>query len=389
MIKRRIRTELAARLDETPAVALLGPRQVGKTTLAQEIAATRPSVYLDLESEADRAKIADAEQYLTSHQDKLVVLDEVHRLPGLFQILRGLIDRGRRKGLRAGRFLLLGSASIDLMAQSGESLAGRISYLEMGPLDALEVPEQDLPGLWIRGGFPDSYLARSDRISLRWRRDFIRTYLERDIPMFGPRIAAETLRRFWTMLAHHQSGLLNASEFARSLGVDSKTVASYLDLLVDLLLVRRLEPWHSNAAKRLTKSPRIYVRDSGLVHALLNLGDQEAVLGHPVAGASWEGFAIESLIAAAPEGTVANFYRTLAGAEIDLVLTLPHGALWAIEIKRSLAPKVERGFHHAVEDLQPARRIVIYPGVERFPMGHAIEAVPLAQASRELLALHD
>lgn len=388
MIERRIRAELAERLDEAPAVALLGPRQVGKTTLAQELAATRPSLYLDLESEADRAKIADPEQYLASHEDKLVILDEVHRLPGLFQILRGLIDRGRSKGLKAGRFLLLGSASIDLMAQSGESLAGRISYLEMGPLDALEVPDQDMSGLWIRGGFPDSFLAKSDRVSLRWRRDFIRTYLERDIPMLGPRIAAETLRRFWTMLAHHQSGLLNASEFARSLGVDSKTVAGYLDLLVDLLLVRRLEPWHSNAAKRLTKSPRIYVRDSGLVHALLNLGDQEAVLGHPVSGASWEGFAIESLIAAAPEGTVANFYRTLAGAEIDLLLTLPDGALWAIEVKRSLAPKVERGFHHAAEDLQPARRIVIYPGAETFPMGHDIQAMPLAQASRDLLALH-
>lgn len=387
MIERRIRAELAERLDEAPAVALLGPRQVGKTTLAQELAATRPSLYLDLESEADRAKIADPEQYLASHEDKLVILDEVHRLPGLFQILRGLIDRGRSKGLKAGRFLLLGSASIDLMAQSGESLAGRISYLEMGPLDALEVPDQDMSGLWIRGGFPDSYLAKSDRVSLRWRRDFIRTYLERDIPMLGPRIAAETLRRFWTMLAHHQSGLLNASEFARSLGVDSKTVAGYLDLLVDLLLVRHLEPWHSNAAKRLTKSPRIYVRDSGLVHALLNLGDQEAVLGHPVSGASWEGFAIESLIAAAPEGTVANFYRTLAGAEIDLLLTLPDGALWAIEVKRSLAPKVERGFHHAAEDLQPARRIVIYPGAETFPMGHDIQAMPLAQASRDLLAL--
>jgi len=388
MIDRRIKADLIDRLDQAPAVALLGPRQVGKTTLAREIGDTRPSLYLDLESDADRARLSDPELYLEGHEDKLVILDEVHRLPGLFQILRGLIDRGRRKGLKAGRFLLLGSASIDLLAQSGETLAGRISYLEMRPLDVLETGEQAMDRLWIRGGFPDSFLAGSERVSQRWRRDFIRTYLERDIPMLGPRIAAETLRRFWTMLAHHQSGLLNASEFARSLGIDSKTVAAYLDLLVDLLLVRRLEPWHSNSAKRLVKSPRVYVRDSGLVHTLLNLPGQEDVLGHPVAGASWEGFAIENLIAAAPEGTQANFYRTAAGAEIDLLLSPPGEGVWAIEIKRSLAPRVERGFHHACEDLRPARRIVIYPGAEAYPMGNGIEAMPLVEAGQELLALY-
>lgn len=306
MIDRRISTELAERLAEVPAVALIGPRQVGKTTLAVEIGESRPSIYLDLESDADRAKLAEPELYLAGHADKLVILDEVHRLPGLFQILRGLIDAGRRRGQRTGRFLLLGSASIDLLRQSGESLAGRISYLEMRPLDGLEVGDDQIDRLWVRGGFPDSFLAASDRASQRWRQDFIRTYLERDIPMFGPRIAAETLRRFWTMLAHHQSGLLNAAEFARSLGVDGKTVAGYLDLLVDLLLVRRLEPWHSNAGKRLVKSPRIYVRDSGLVHTLLGLSSYEDILGHPIAGASWEGFVIETLTAAAPEGTKAN-----------------------------------------------------------------------------------
>ncbi|MEO7170368.1 MAG: ATP-binding protein [Sphingomonas sp.] len=385
MIDRRIRTELASRIDETPAVALLGPRQVGKTTLAREIGDTRPSIYLDLESEADRARLSEPELYLAAHEDELVILDEVHRLPDLFQILRGVIDRGRRKGLRAGRFLLLGSASIDLLRQSGESLAGRISYLEMRPLDALEVGQADLDRLWTRGGFPDSFLARDDRVSQRWRQDFIRTYLERDVPMLGPRIAAETLRRFWTMLAHHQSGLLNAAEFARSIGVDNKTVAAWLDLLVDLLLVRRLEPWHSNAGKRLVKSPRIYVRDSGLVHTLLGLATTEDVLGHPIAGASWEGFAIESLTAAAPEGTQANFYRTAAGAEIDLLLTLPGGRLWAIEIKRSLAPKVERGFHQACADLAPERRIVIYPGSERYPMSEKVEVMSVATAGQELL----
>ena len=384
MIERHVKTQLVERLGDAPAVALLGPRQVGKTTLAQEVGETQPSLYLDLESEADRAKLAEPELYLAAHEDKLIILDEVHRAPELFQILRGLIDRGRRKGLRAGRFLLLGSASMDLLAQSGESLAGRISYLEMGPLDALEIAEQDIERLWTRGGFPDSYLAGSDRSSQRWRQDFIRTYLERDIPMMGPRIPAETLRRFWTMLAHHQSGLLNASDFARSLGVTSQTVANYLDLLVDLLLVRRLAPWHSNGAKRLVKSPRIYVRDSGLVHTLLGLPDREAVLGHPVAGASWEGFVIESLVAATEEGTEAYFYRTSAGAEIDLLLQRPDGRLWVFEIKRSLSPKVERGFHSACEDLKPDRRILIYPGSETFPLGNGIEVMSLSTAVRAI-----
>ncbi len=381
MIERRIALNLTERLDETPAVALLGPRQVGKTTLARTIGEQRPSLYLDLESDADRARLTEPELYLAQHEDKLVILDEVHRLPGLFQILRGLIDEGRRKGLRTGRFLLRGSASLDLLRQSGESLAGRISYLEMGPVDGSEVPAAEIPKLWNRGGFPDSLLAADDRRSQRWRQDFIRTYLERDVPMLGPRIAAETLRRFWTMLAHHQSGLLNAAEFARSLGVDGKTVASYLDLLVDLLLVRRLEPWHSNAGKRLVKSPRVYVRDSGLVHTLLGLATLEDVLGHPVAGASWEGFVIETLIAAAPEGTQANFYRTAAGAEIDLLLRSPRGELWAIEVKRSLAPSLERGFHHACADLKPQRRIVVYPGTEAYPLSQDVEVMPLQKAS--------
>jgi len=385
MIERRIASELIELLDAMPAVALLGPRQVGKTTLALAIADQQPSIYLDLESDADRARLAEPELYLAEHQDRLVIMDEVHRLPNLFRSLRGLIDRGRRAGRRAGQFLLLGSASIDLMKQSGESLAGRIAYLEMHPIDGLEVGAAELDPLWVRGGFPDSFLAASDRASQRWRQDFIRAYLERDIPLLGPRIPAETLRRFWTMLAHRQSALLNAAEFARALGVDGKTVASYLDLLVDLLLVRRLEPWHANVGKRLVKSPRIYVRDSGIAHALLGLATREDVLGHPVAGASWEGFVIETLAAAAPAGTRSNFYRTAAGAEIDLVLTLPGQQFWAIEIKRSLAPNVEKGFHHACEDLDPRRRIVVYPGSERFPLGGGIEAIPLQELGRELL----
>lgn len=239
----------------------------------------------------------------------------------------------------------------------------------------------------MRGGFPDSLLAASDRASQRWRQDFIRTYLERDIPLLGPRIPAETLRRFWTMLAHHQSGLLNAGDFARALGVDGKTIASYLDLLVDLLLVRRLEPWHSNVGKRLVKSPRVYVRDSGIAHTLLGLTTLEDVLAHPVAGASWEGFVIETLIAVAPSGTEANFYRTSAGAEIDLLLSPPGSRPWAIEIKRSLTPKVEKGFHLACEDVDPIRRLVVYPGAERFPLKHEVEAVPLHVLAKTLVQL--
>lgn len=385
MIQRRRLQPLEQALTEAPAVALLGPRQVGKTTLALQVAASRPSVYLDLEADADLAKLADPVLYLSQHRDKLVILDEVQRVPKLFQSLRGLIDQGRRDGAGRGRFLMLGSASIDLLKQSSESLAGRIRFLELAPIDAGELEATSQSTLHLRGGFPDSLLAPSDAASLRWRRDFIRTYLERDIPQLGPRIPAETLRRFWTMLAHQQGGLLNAADLARALAVDGKTVARYLDLLVDLLLVRRLPPWYSNTGKRLVKSPKVYVRDSGLVHALLGIGDQETLLGHPVVGASWEGLAIESLLAAAPEGSEAHFYRSAGGAEIDLLLSLPGRAgLWAIEIKRGLAVRVERGFHQACEDVRPARRWVVYSGTERYPLGDALEAIPLGMLCAEL-----
>jgi len=387
MIPRRNLPVLSSALAEVPAVALLGPRQVGKTTLALDVAGTQPAVYLDLESEADRAKLAEPELYLSQHEDKLVVLDEIQRTPQIFQSLRGLIDVGRQRGRGVGRFLVLGSASIDLLKQSSESLAGRIRHLELAPLDAGEVGRDRLDALWLRGGFPESLLAGSDAASLRWRVDFIRTYLERDVPQLGPRIPAETLRRFWTMLAHSQGGLLNSAALARALAVDGKTVAVYLDLLVDLLLVRRLMPWHGNIRKRLVKSPKVYVRDSGLVHALLGVGDREALLAHPVAGASWEGLAIESLIASAPGGTDAHFFRTSAGAEIDLLLKPPgHRHPWAIEIKRGLAPKIERGFHLACESVEPERRLVVYGGIERFPLADGVEAVSLGDLCGELSA---
>ena len=384
MIARRQLPLLKSLLKQSPAVALLGPRQAGKTTLAHEVAAKTKSTYLDLEREADRAKLRDPEEFLEPLEDQLVILDEVQRAPELFQTLRGMIDRGRRRGRKAGRFLLLGSASLELLRQSGESLAGRIAHLELAPFDILEVGAAKQDVLWIRGGFPESFLAATGKDSLRWRLSFIRTYLERDIPQLGPRIPAETLRRFWTMLAHHHGGLFNAAELARSLAVDGKTVAKYLDLMVDLLLVRRLPPLHRNVSKRLVKSPKVYVRDSGIVHALLGLESREAVLGHPIAGASWEGFVVETLINVAPEGAVASFYRTAAGAEVDLVLEMPGGAVWAIEIKRGLSPKVERGFHSACEDLAPKRKFVVYSGSERYPLGDKIEAIGLSELAAEV-----
>lgn len=362
----------------------MGPRQAGKTTLALEVGKRLGGLYLDLESELDRAKLAEPEAYLERHLDKLVILDEVHRTPNLFPILRGLIDRARRTGQGHGQYLLLGSAALGLLRQSGESLAGRVRFLELTPFTVREPTDRDTATLWLRGGFPDSLLAQSDEQSLRWRRDFIRTYLERDIPQFGPRIAAETLRRFWTMLAHRQGAPLNVAELARSLGVDTKTAGRYLDLLVDLLLARRLAPWHTNVGKRLVKTPRLYLRDSGLTHALLGIADPEALLGHPVAGASWEGFVIENLIASAPEGTEAYYYGTSGGAEIDLLLHLPGSRMWAIEVKRSVAPRPERGFHAACADLNPARRFVVYPGTERFPLGQGVEAVSLGELATEL-----
>ena len=384
MIERHLLSLLTEEIQHSPAVALLGPRQVGKTTLALEVAKSITSVYLDLESERDLSKLAQPELYLADHLDKLVILDEVHRAPGLFPVLRGLIDQARRSGHRTALYLLLGSASLDLMQQSGETLAGRIAYLELGPLNVLESGVGSSDTLWLRGGFPESLTAPNDARSLRWRQNFIRTYLERDIPQFGPRIAAQTLRRFWTMLAHHQSGLLNVAQLARNLGIDAKTAQSYIDLLCDLLLVRRLQPWHANIGKRLVKSPKVYVRDSGLVHALLDIEVKETLLSHPVVGASWEGFVIENLLGSAPANVQAYFYRTSGGAEIDLLLAWPSGELWAIEIKRSLTPKVERGFHAACEDLSPARKLVVYPGQESFPLGQGVQSVPLAALCQEI-----
>lgn len=375
-------------LGEFPAVAILGPRQVGKTTLAMELAGNLPaSTYLDLESSSDASKIADSATYFDAHRDELVILDEIQRAPHLFAELRGVIDRRRREGRRTGQFLLLGSATGALLQQSAESLAGRIAYVELAPLCTVEVSQGDATRLWIRGGFPESLLANSDAASLRWRQQFITTCLERDIPQLGPRIPAETLRRLWTMLAHEQGQLLNASKLASSMAVSGQTVARYLDLLADLMLVRRLRPWTVNEGKRLVRSPKVYVRDSGLVHAMLGLQTFDDVLGHPVVGGSWEGWVIENLLAVTPQGTQAYFYRTSAGAELDLVLELPKRERWAVEIKRSSAPSVSKGFHVAAADIRATRRFVVHSGADSFPLSADVQASTLRDLQNELLGL--
>ncbi|NND43105.1 MAG: ATP-binding protein [Silicimonas sp.] len=384
MIERRHRKSVEVALESQAGIVLLGPRQVGKTTLAQDIAESRDAVYLDMERIADRQVLEEPDLYLDEQVGRLVVIDEVQLMPDLFKALRGQIDRRRRQGHRTGQFLLLGSASNTLLHQSAESLAGRVSYHELTPFMLPEIGVEAMSALWLRGGFPDSFLAKSDRASLNWREDFIRTYLERDIPSFGLRIPAETLRRFWTMLAHEQGGLLNAAKLAGNLGVSGQSVARYLDLLVDLMLVRRLPPWHSNAGKRLVKSPKVYIRDPGLCHALLGIETQEDLLGHPVVGGSWEGFCIENLIAAAPRGTEASFYRSSAGAEIDLVLKLPRGQVWAIEIKRTTSPKVTRGFHIAAEELDVSERILVYADERQVPGQGGVRAMPLTGALERL-----
>ncbi|MEM9844540.1 MAG: ATP-binding protein [Pseudomonadota bacterium] len=384
MIERTHRQQIEEALDAQAGVVLLGPRQVGKTTLAQDIADSRDAVYLDMERMADRQVLDEPDLYLDEQMGRLVVIDEIQLVPDLFKALRGQIDRRRRAGHRTGQFLLLGSASNTLLHQSAESLAGRVSYHELTPFLLPEVGVDEISTLWLRGGFPDSFLAKTDRASLTWREDFIRTYLERDIPSFGLRIPAETLRRLWTMLAHEQGGLLNAAKLAGNLGVSGQSVARYLDLLVDLMLVRRLQPWHANAGKRLVKSPKVYIRDAGLAHALLGIESTEALLGHPVIGGSWEGYCIENLIAVAPRGAEASFYRSSAGAEIDLLLKLPGGALWAIEIKRTTAPKVTRGFHIAADDLQVDERILVYAGEREVPGAGGLRAMSLKDAIERL-----
>lgn len=382
MISRRLEADIRSRLGSFPAVVLLGPRQVGKTTLARKIVADWPggSIYLDLERPADRRRLEDADAYLREQRGKLVVIDEIQRAPGLFEILRGIIDDRRSLGERHGHFLLLGSAALELMRQASETLAGRVAYLDLVPLTLDESLGAGIgaDALWLRGGFPESLLASGDSASLDWRRDFIRSYLERDVPMFAPRLPAETIGRMWTMLAHLQGAPLNQARLAASLGVSAPAVGRYVDLLVDLKLVRRLPPWSGNLGKRLVKAPKLYIRDSGLVHALLELETRADVIGHPVAGQSWEGMVVENLVEAAGARRGACFFRTADGAEIDLVLERGGKPEIAVEIKRSSAPSPDRGFAVACDDLGIAERYLVYPGEESFSLRHGARAIGLA-----------
>lgn len=387
MYPRKPQQKLLRLMQQFPAVGLLGPRQAGKTTLAFAQKALYPNaLYLDLELPSAQRQLDDPEAFLMAHAQQLVILDEVQRMPELFGILRGVIDQRRRMNQLSGQFLLLGSATGVLLQQTSESLAGRVAYVELPALQAFEVfgtqaSVADLNALWLRGGFPLSWLAASDADSMTWREVFITTYLEKDIPALGPRIPATTLRRLWTMLAHHQGELLDQAKLASALAISGQTVSRYIDLLCDLMLVRRLPAWHGNVGKRLIRSPKVYVRDSGLVHALLGLSNLDAVLGYPVAGSSWEGFVVEQLVNAAPNAQ-ASFYRTSNGAEVDLVLTFRNQQTWVIEIKRSSAPSVSRGFHQAAVDLGAARKLLVAPVEQTYPMKEHIEVVDVLTAVR-------
>ena len=389
MIKRKCQDSIIELLNESPAVGILGPRQVGKTTLAEAIALSiSPNpIYLDLESPTDLAKLTEPEAYFDLHKGKLIILDEIQRTPELFAVLRGVIDRRRRDGFRTAQFLILGSASLDLLKQASESLAGRIAYQELTGINSLEInnlKDTNQENLWLRGGFPDSLLAKTDAASFRWRQNFISTYLERDVPQFGSRIPAVTLRRLWTMLAHHQGGQLNTAQLGASLGITIPTVKRYIELLEDLFLVRTLFPWSGNVGKRLVKTPKVYIRDSGLTHALLNLTTLDDLVGHPIVGASWEGFVIENILSCLPQGVTSWFYRTSAGAEIDLVIEINHQERYAIEVKRSLSPTVSKGFYLGCEDIKATKRYVVYPGKERYPSTDGIIITSLAELMDEL-----
>ena len=390
MLQRLLGKRLEKAVKRFPAVALLGPRQVGKTTLAREIVRERNSIYLDLESPEDLLKLRDPVSFLSGNSEKLVVLDEIQRVPDLFMVLRGLIDENRLTGRKAGQFLLLGSATMDLLRQSSESLAGRICYVHMSGLNIFEVPNDnpdDVRKLWLRGGFPNSYLASSDTESMEWLEMLIRTYLERDVPQMGFRVPASRLRRLWTMLAHLHGEQLNYSKLGNNLEIDGKTVTHYLDILIDLLLVRRLNPWYGNVKKRLVKSPRFYIRDNGILHRLLGIEDYDALLSNPVLGKSWEGFVIENIISILPDSVESYYYRASGGSEIDLILRISSRELWAIEIKHGVAPKIRPGFHQASEDIRATRKFVVYSGYDEFPIEKNTTVISLPGLMEKLLGL--
>jgi len=382
MIKRHLQQKLIMALQNMPVVALLGPRQVGKTTLALEVSKliSKETAYLDLELDSDLAKLSDPEAYLRRFENKLLIIDEVQRMPDLFRLLRGLVDLRKRAGERTAQFLLLGSASRDLTQHSSETLAGRIRFLELSPFSVLELFQEntlEIEKHWLRGGFPDSYLASSEDESWAWRSDFISSYIERDIPLMGPHISATTMRRLWSMLAHNNSQQVNYSKLGESLGVSYKTIKSYIDTLGDFYMVRQLQAWSGNTKKRLVKAPKLYIRDSGLMHRLLGITDIDSLLGHPAIGASWEGYVVENILNLVSDKWRSSFYRTSAQAEVDLILEGPNKQVWAIEVKRSLSPTVSKGFYYACDDIHATHRFVIYPGGDHFPLTKGIEVMGL------------
>ena len=375
---------MAALLRQFPVVAVLGARQVGKTTLARQVVARRrgPVTVFDLEHPEDLARLADPMLAL-GRERGLVVIDEVQRLPELFPVLRVLVDQGPA----TRRFLVLGSAAPELLRQSSETLAGRIGYHELDGLQADEVGMAQLDRLWLRGGFPRSFLARTEAESVRWRAEFIRTFLERDLPQLGLRIPAPALRRFWSMIAHYHAQTWNASELGRAFGVAHTTVQRYLDLLTATFMVRQLPPWHENLAKRQVRAPRIYVRDSGLLHSLLGVGTPMALESHPKVGASWEGFALEAVIARlGAESGETYFWGTHAGAELDLVVVRGRTRL-GFEFKRTSAPKATPSMHIALRDLRLQRLDVIHGGIRTFALHQQIRAVPLERVLDDLAPL--
>ncbi|MCY3624639.1 MAG: ATP-binding protein [Candidatus Dadabacteria bacterium] len=389
MLKRWITHRLEKNIARNPAVALLGARQVGKTTLSQYISRNRESIYLDLEAPEDLLKLSDPTGFLRSHNDKLIILDEIQRVPDLFTVLRGLIDKNRQQGRDAEQFLLLGSASMDLLRQSSESLAGRISYIEMTGLNALEVNnnKHSIQNVWLRGGFPKSYLAQDDAVAMEWLEDLIRTYLERDVPQMGFDVSASRLRRLWTMLAHLQGETVNVSKLAENLEVGRAAINHYIDILTDLLLVRRIEPWYTNVKKRLVKSPRYYVRDSGILHRLLGIGNYDALLSNPILGKSWEGFVVENIHSVLPRLAETCFYRTAAGAEVDLVIKMPSAEVWAVEIKHGVAPKLSKHYSQTCDDIGATHRFVVYGGDDEFPLGDNVYVISLPKFMEKLTSL--
>lgn len=365
---------ISKRLASNPAVALLGPRQVGKSTAAEVLLKQFPNaIYLDLERPADINKLTDPDAFFSRFGESLICLDEIQRLPDLFPLLRGVIDRQKRNT----QFLLLGSVSRDLIRQSSESLAGRLSYLEITPFLQSELPAIDLAMHWLRGGFPRSFLAADDETSFQWREDYIRTFLERDIPQLGFQIPANTMARLWQMLAHSHGQLLNTSRLASSMGVSPHTIRKYIDLLEQTFMLRVLLPYASNTKKRLIKSPKVYLKDSGILHALLGIENEQELFGHPVYGASWEGYVIENILPCMPRWK-ASFYRTSNGAEMDLVLEKGTQRV-AVEIKASTSPTLSKGFWLSRDSIEPDETCVIAPVDSTYAVAEQVTVMPLAE----------